>query len=408
MNENQPQRRTAWALVGGLGVLSIFIALPTIGLIVLLSSGQGDPLTVMLTGLGLLGLALGIGLTWAGLSGYYELPSPKFYSIGGLGILLLLTGGVLGLALLIPPARQFSALFAPLHLAAITFPALFLLLLITWAAGREAALTLRQLMVTLTGGAMTIIIALPVELIGFMVSMFIVTMVTLFIPGGEAELTRLMTLIEGWTEAPSMTMDETLDLLASPIVLPVLGLTLAVVTPLVEELGKTLILGAMGLFERASLTRAYLWGVACGIGFAILEGVTNGVMGLGVTGGWLSGVGSRAMATVMHAITSGLIGLGWGITWRRRRSGRWALPLTYGGAVIIHGLWNFSTLLTIGGAGLGLGSTAASPGMMLSATGILIIGGLLLLGLLTLIGLPLWLRRYEAAHPTLSPVSSDA
>ena len=408
MNEIRQKHRTAWAIVGGLGILAIFIPLPMIGLALLLPSIQGDPLTVMLTGVGLLSLSLGVGLTWAGLSGYYELPSPKFYSVGGLGVLLLLTAGVLGLALLIPPARQLSALFAPLHLAVIAFPGLFLLLLITWAAGREAALTLRQLMVTLTGGALTIIVALPVELIGFVVSVFIVAMVAVFVPGGEAELTRLMTLLEGWADVPPTDIDEVLNLLASPIVLSVLGLTLAVVTPLIEELGKTLILGAMGAFEQAGLTRAFVWGAACGIGFAILEGVTNGVMGLGETGGWLSGVGSRAMATVMHAITSGLIGLGWGITWRRRRSGWWALPLTYGGAVIIHGLWNFSTLLTIGGAGLGLGSTAATPGLMLSAAGILIIGGLMLLAALALIGLPLWLRRYEAAHPATTAISSDA
>ena len=342
-DEIRQKHRTAWAVVGGLGILAILITPPMIGLVVLLLSGQGDPLTVMLTGVGLLGLALGVGLTWAGLSGYYELPSPKFYSIGGLGILLLLTGGMLGLALLIPPARQLSALF--------------LLLLITWAAGREAALTLRQLMVTLTGGALTIVVALPVELIGFVVSVFIVAIVAAFVPGGEAELTRLMTLIEGWAETPPMNMDEVLNLLASPIVLSVLGLTLGVVTPLIEELGKTLILGAM--------------------------------------------------ATVMHAITSGLIGLGWGITWRRRRSGWWALPLTYGVAVIIHGLWNFSTLLTIGGAGLILESTG-SHGLMLSTTGVLIIVGLMLLAALSLIGLPLWLRRYEAAHPTTTATAPDA
>ncbi|NBD36894.1 MAG: hypothetical protein GVY30_12970, partial [Chloroflexi bacterium] len=201
MNEHQPQQRTAWAFVGGLGILAILIALPTIGLVVLLSSGGGDPLTVMLTGVGLLGIALGVGLTWAGISGYHGLPSPKFYSLGGLGILLVLTAGVMGLALLIPPARQLSALFAPLHLGMIAFPALFLLLLITWAAGREAALTLRQLIVTLTGGVMTIIVALPVELIGFVVSVFIVAVIAALVPGGEAELTRLMTLLEGWAEA---------------------------------------------------------------------------------------------------------------------------------------------------------------------------------------------------------------
>ncbi len=408
MNASQKRHRTGWAIVGGLGMITIIIALPTMGLVVLLSSGGGDPLTVMLTGVGLLSLVLGVGLSWAGVSGYYGLPSPKFYSTGGLGLLLLLTAAVLGLALLIPPARQLSALFAPLHLGMIAFPALFLLLLISWAAGREAALTLRQLMVTLTGGAMTIIVALPVELIGFAVSMMVVIIIATVVPGGEAELTRLMTLFESWAEVPPPDMEEVLSILTSPIVLSVLGLTLAVVTPLIEELGKTLVLGAMGHFERASLTRAYLWGVACGIGFAILEGMTNGVMGLGETGGWLSGVGSRAMATVMHAITSGLIGLGWGITWRRRHSGWWALPLTYGGAVIIHGLWNFSTLLTIGGAGLGLGSTAAVEGMMLSATGILIIGGLLFLGFLALIGLPRWLRRYETAHPATTSPAPDA
>ena len=138
-------------------------------------------------------------------------------------------------------------------------------------------------------------------------------------------------------------------LLASPMVIITLVFTLAVVTPLVEEFGKALIVGVMGIWVRPSALTTFVWGTACGLGFAWLEGISNGAIGLGGAAVWLGGVGLRFFSTAMHCMTSGLIGLGWGWSWGGRR---WALPLAYGVAVFFHALWNLAVIVGLGGLGL--------------------------------------------------------
>ena len=391
MDKKQQALQTFWILVALFGGLAMLTGLLGIVLGFVFPPSEMSLVTVVVVAMGLIALLFGFALVLAGLTGWKQVPSRRFYSRWGWLIFLLLAAGLIGVAVFIPADRQNTPLFAPLHLGMIVLPALFLLSLITLTAGREAALTFRQMIVTMTGGVMTIFLALPVELFGFLFSAVMVIAVAIVVPGGEAEVTRLTNLAQQWAATPPADMESALSVIASPVVLAILALTLAVVAPLIEEFGKTLVMGVMGFWEHPGLTRAFVWGAACGLGFAMVEGISNGATGLGEMGGWLGGVGSRVLATAMHALTSGLIGLGWGFFWRKRR---WALPLAYAVSVIFHGLWNFNVVLMAGGTGLG---TTSSPiGYVLLAAGMGMQGLLLLVTPAALIGIPFFLRRREA------------
>jgi RsiW-degrading membrane proteinase PrsW (M82 family) len=154
-------------------------------------------------------------------------------------------------------------------------------------------------------------------------------------PNGNNEVMRLTTMVDQWMVMPPTTMEEIVPLISSPVVIVIITITLGFITPLIEEFGKTLIMCAMRIWQRPGLTQSFVWGAACGLGFALVEGVGNGALGLGDVGGWLGGAGARSLATAMHMLASGLMGLGWGMLWQKRW---WGLPLSYVAAVVFHGL----------------------------------------------------------------------
>ncbi len=182
-----------------------------------------------------------------------------------------------------------------------------------------------------------------------------------------------------------------MGVIASPMVIITLVLSLSVIAPLIEEFGKTLVMGVIGIWVRPSVIASFVWGVACGLGFAWLEGVSNGAIGIGGTTGWLGAAGVRFFATGMHCAASGLLGLGWGAFWRGRR---WVLPLAYLGAVTFHGLWNLNVILSVGG--LAWSTTNATAGGLAAGFGVLFESTLILVSLSSLIGIPLALRRFAA------------
>lgn len=394
MVESLPQRSAVttrqilWGLVGALGGLSLLGGLAGIVLAFVLRLDAGDTTGVTLAGVGLILLIFGGGLLWAGVTGWQQSPSPSSYPrwlwllFLGLSIALFIVGAF------IPASRHTHPAFALLHLGVMLFPALTLVSLILLAAGRAVSPTLRQMVLTVVGGATSVVLALPLELIGLVLCILVVAIVAYIVPGGAAEVTRLTELTEQWMMQPLTDPTEAIALVSSPLVLSVLALLFAVTAPLIEEFCKTLVLGLMGIWHRPGLAEAFLWGALCGLGFAVLESVTNGAMGLGEVIGWLFGAGARLMATGMHVLTSGFLGLGWAGLWQRRW---WALPLAYCAAVLYHGLWNFNIILVLGGAALG--ATASQTGYVLA-----IIGAgfelILLLGMpLLLFGIPSWLRR---------------
>ncbi len=151
-----------------------------------------------------------------------------------------------------------------------------------------------------------------------------------------AQLEALAEEMQGSGAMPDMA---SMEWLASP--LAVLGMLLfaSVFVPVVEELAKSLAVPIAGLTGRR-LTRldGFLLGVAAGAGFAVVEGMLNGALGLVEPSGWAGAMLTRGGASAMHCLASGLFGLGWQavISERRFLRGAGLAALSVG----LHGLWN--------------------------------------------------------------------
>ncbi len=391
MRQNPSFPAWLWIVVAlfGLGLFSLGLALVVVPYVFRQSL---EMVALVISGYGLLCLALGIGLSVGGVRGWQRRPSPRFYPRRGWLVFLLAGILVACLAALLPKITQTDLVFSLFHFALIGLPGLFLFSLLSLAAGSDVAMSLRQWVVAAAAGASTIVVAIPAELIGLLASAAVGAGATLLLPGGADRIADLMRVLERWSERPPTDETEIFAILASPTVLITLVLTLAVITPVVEELGKTLLLGVVGIWRRPSLAASFVWGAACGLGFAWLEGISNGAIGLTGTGAWLGGVGLRVFATAMHCLTSGVVGLGWGWFWQGHR---WRLLLAYAVAIIFHGLWNFAVVLGLGGVGL----TGSAPGVgfIAIAVGVLLEVSLAAGAMAGLVAIPLALRKRAVA-----------
>jgi hypothetical protein len=386
----KPLPHMLWTTTAVAGAILILGSLLSTALIFVLPQTVEATMATVLMSLSLAGLLFGLGLLWAGWSGQRRLPVPQVYTRWGWVVCLLLIMILAGVAALTPDEWHQRPIFAPLHLGLAALPALFLLTLITLTAGRYRALTFRELVAAISGGAVAVVMALPVEIVGLVVGASVVVLIALVLPGGAAEINRIIALVEQWRLMPPADMGQMLEPIASPIILVMLFLVFVVIAPVVEEIVKTLVMSVMGFWHRPGLTQAFLWGAACGLGFAIIESITNGASGLGERWGWLGGMGTRAFATAMHMLTSGIVGLGWGFFWRKRR---WVLPLAYIVAILFHAMWNLNAVLSIGGTGIGI---STSPiGFVIAALGMGLIFILALFAPIALIGIPVVLRAYE-------------
>ncbi len=340
-------------------------------------------LAVALAGSGLWLVILGATLMWAGGTAYRGYPELRIHASKVLPWSIGLSGFLLVLVWLLPEQAQTSPLFAFVHLGALALPGAIILLIIIWAGGKALAPTVRQITLALSGSLLSLLLALPVEAISLVLSSLVVAVCALFIPGGQTELHHLMDSLQQWQTSPP-NPEEVYALVLSPIVWSVFALTLAVITPLIEELVKTLLAAAMIWREdHPSLLQAFVWGAACGIGFSILEGVSSGAFELGHTLQWGGGLLFRSLATLMHAFTGGLTGIGWGMA----RKGRWWVwPLLYFTAVSLHGLWNLSVLLMLQGA------SETPDGTLLSMIGMGLWGILIVIAGAGSISLPWSLR----------------
>ena len=124
------------------------------------------------------------------------------------------------------------------------------------------------------------------------------------------------------------------DLMRIPWVVIGAASVLVLLAPLVEEALKGA--GVLLLsYRKPTRAQAFLWGVMGGAGFALVEGLFSGLLGLQ---SWGLSLTMRAAVTVIHAAGGGLTGLGWQALMVQRRAGRFLL--FYLAAVILHGLWN--------------------------------------------------------------------
>ncbi|MDF1512356.1 MAG: hypothetical protein P1S60_00960 [Anaerolineae bacterium] len=383
-----------WLVCVFLGCALTVTAFLAVLLVFVLPPSVLGPYAVVVAGVALVALMLGGALIVVGVRGWHSKPGVPVTTRWGWLVLTVFLAALVGFTFLIPRRFQSSPFIAPLHFGMIVLPAFIGLLLIIRLSGKNWIPTVRQLVVSLAGGAASVLIALPLELIGFVLIAVLVIGAAMVFPGGQAEVDNLLSTIQLWTVTPPAGIESISALVTSPVVMVSLVLILACMTPIIEELVKTLVMGPMGLWMRPGMGLSFIWGVSCGLGFAIVEGITNGSLGLTGEGWWIGGVFARLFATLMHAASSGILGLGWSSLWSRKW---WGIPLTYAGAVILHGLWNLSALILVYGSLLI--TLSELPGTVPAVIG----GGMMLVMVLlvvtSLIVIPLWMKRRVHVRP---------
>lgn len=373
-----------WFFVAVSGLSAVLIACLTILLSFGLASAALGQFAGVMGGLGFVGILLGMALLVTGIRGWGKKPSlPVRLHWGWLALLaVLFAAGSVGIVTL--GNSQSPFLLALLHFAMIALPILIGLWIIIRIAGAPHAPAVRELVLTASGGVSSVVLAFPLEIIGFIAAAVLVVAIAAVFPSGQMEVSRLMRLLETWTQLPSPEVDQLVSLASSPVAIAVIGLVLVMIVPAIEELVKTLSMGVMGVWRRPGKGKAFIWGVTCGFGFALVEGIINGSVGLGGTVMWAGSIFSRLFASMMHGLTSGLLGLGWASIWERAW---WRFPLFYVMAVFLHGFWNFSVILLVAGGLMSVNQGAAGYLVAITGGGMLLVTAILVIGLLIMIPL---------------------
>jgi hypothetical protein len=236
-----------------------------------------------------------------------------------------------------------SFLFPPFHFLAGVLPVFALL---TLAGARLKASTWRQVSLQLSYGTIIApILGIVLELALLLFVVVIIALIIALMPGGTETLRNWMRELEN--PGPLLLS----RLLTSPLVLLLVIAIISLGVPMIEELAKSL--GVVLLaYHRPSRNAMVLWGLACGAGFALTEGLLSQFLSASF---WGLGMTMRVFTVVLHATTTGLMGLGWYYALITRRPLR--LLGTYAGAIGIHGLWNgAAVLVAVMGFGMVLNS----------------------------------------------------
>jgi RsiW-degrading membrane proteinase PrsW (M82 family) len=383
-------------LAGGACCTFLYLVLPFV-------YRDPDLLTTSLTiaSLAALGLTLGYGLAYQAhsfltghRSGTFFPPPP--WRLASLCILALLVGQLM--VSLIPGARLTSLAFPPLHVLVAATPALVVL---AFVGRRTRAASWRTVIWELSHGALLAPMgALAAELISLLVIIVVFSLIAALMPGGLDRLVELFANLQdpAWVGNP----ENLTRLLLSPAALSAIVLVFVVLAPLIEELLKGLGVLALGYRLRGP-GEAWLWGVACGAGFAISESLFNGSIALE---GWGAVMLMRCAASLMHCVASGVMGLGWHQALVSRRP--WRLLAAYGASTGLHGLWN-AAAVAVAVPSLVLASEPGAPGTQ-GLAGLTILGALALLVVLTIcmsVAMVLLTNRARQAPPAIHPDSQE-
>jgi hypothetical protein len=134
--------------------------------------------------------------------------------------------------------------------------------------------------------------------------------------------------------------DQMLPLLKSPVVIGSILLAFSLLIPMVEELLKPL---ALWIFikRRWSPAEGFIAGMLSGAAFAVIESLIS--LAAASSADWLTIAGGRGAAALLHITTAGFTG--WALTssWIDGKYAR--IALTYAGAVLVHGAWNFTAVM---------------------------------------------------------------
>jgi len=391
------------AVIGGLSaavlglITGLFLAvLPWLGL-------EGDtervPGFVMAVAFVALGCGLGLPLAATALQSLSGNPSrplrwPRFWLLALLFLLAVVIGQV------VLSYAPLPWLFFPyFYVLGIVLPVIAVLSLVGRRLARGGLATnWREVLAQVVSGAfLGTAAAFALEIGLFFVLGLVAVVLLVLTPGGFEQLQTFFAepqLAEGLLDLSQLQ-----PLLRSPWLIGLVLFGMAVVAPAIEEAVKTLGVLLMS-YRRPSQARAFLWGVAGGAGFALVEGLLNGALVLAEQQMWAFSVVSRAGTVVIHCLAGGLVGLGWQALSSGRR--RWRGLGYYVVAVAMHGLWN-ALVVGMAFAGLLTSEGAVNDVMGVGALDIALVGFVLLALLVAQFLLLLYLSQ-RLARTLPSPV----
>ncbi|MCJ7738550.1 MAG: PrsW family intramembrane metalloprotease [Anaerolineae bacterium] len=391
-------RRVLWLIAGltGVGIILVVLVSGIVMLVLALGAPLAEDVAGMLMGGSVVSAGVGLGsvLIIMGWSGWCQQPSRLFYPRIKWTVWLALVGLFILGDILARASEATRLLLVPIHVLMMSAPALIVLSLVArWM--RCGVSSWREMGTALTsGGFVGTVSSLIAEGISALAILFVLVLLLSQTSRGVEWLRALQLKIAdpAWQSDP----DQVLTLLASPIVVLLATFVVAVPVPIIEEAFKTIGMGILGRWYRPEPARGFLWGVASGAGFALVENLLNGAVSTGSD--WGQVALARLLATIMHCFVSGIVGWGWAKLWAERR------PLVlfgcYAAAVAIHSLWNMIAiaLAWFGFAGEILGADViwvryAPVGVLL------LVGFLAVMCVFFLVGLHVLSRRLSAEQP---------
>ena len=387
--------RAVLALVTGVTglVLGVGAAAVLFLILILSPAGPGLNMTAVIT---IVGLALpGAPLAWHALRRLQGNPPlawqarPSWIVAGGALVVASLLCGQASLSFNLLP----DLVLGLAQYLAVLSPAAILLAL---TAGSWAGFSrLRAWGHLISGAWLAVTVSFVVEVL--VIGVLAVLGFMILIVAAPAEFEALMQLLE----TLQVTEDFGLlsDWLFKPWVMAGAFVTASMILPAIEEafkpLGVILMLG-----RRPTPMAAFLGGVMGGLGFAVVESLSN----LSATQeGWLVLVVARMGTMVMHGLTAGLVGWGWGQVAAHRARGALRLAAAYLTAMAVHGVWNAAAVaIALSGlSALGPGVALPQQAMLgaLTIIGLLVLAGLTLAGVAGLSMIGFRLRQVEPARP---------
>ena len=380
------------AIVYGIAValLTALFAIP----LALLGAAGGAPFvfygTVLFSFLAL-GVSMGAALAGSGWRSYTHrlaptLNLPPAWALAGAFVVTLAVG-----ALTLRSPLTF--LLPALHVIASLLPPLILIAAVAHHMQRNGvSLTRRDLATQFAYGAIgATAIAITLETIAAGAAMMFGLFGAVMLPGGSDNMQALTRFMQ--SPAIMTSPEQLLDMVFAPALVVGLGLLVAVATPMIEEVVKSLGVPLAAALRPVSRSQAFAFGLIAGAGFSLMEAMFYGLAGLPHE--WVVPVLTRAATVVIHGAATGLMGVAW-YEALHQRTGRFVLYAAAG--IGLHSLWNALgglltlTSLNVMGQSGGLGQAL---GAGLSALVAILLGATWFLAL----GVIIWQTRLSARQP---------
>ncbi len=283
----------------------------------------------------------------------------------------------------------------PLYVIAILIPAIFFV----WVAtrGLNPGSPQRRWGVLAAGVGLGILPAMAAELLLVLIVVLGLAVYLAFNPAGLATFQNLVQQLQNSSDMGQI-LSTAGPLLTNPIILLIALLFFSGLSPLIEEIAKSL--PTWTVFDRLkSPAQGFAIGAISGAAFGLVESL---LVSATPDAGWATTLLVRGASTMMHIMSASLTG--WGIG-RFRMTRRW-LPLIemYVAAMALHGLWNGSVVaITIGTV-----RSAAAPGRIdLPAMLLIYVGAAMLLLLCVAIPVAMWMinTRLRASEQPVPPAT---